>query len=618
MTKTSVTAESAVSTTDRLEALRALMREKDLNLQAYVVPSEDAHQSEYIAASDARRAYISGFTGSAGCAVVELDKASMFTDGRYFLQARQQMDSNWALMKQGLPGVPTWSIYLHSHLPAGSRIGIDPTLIAYPEAKALKEELARVGSKLVPVPENLVDRIWTDRPPMPHQEVFALSTKYSGQAHSEKIDNLRRSLRDNNAYGFVISALDEIAWLFNLRGSDIKFNPVFLSYALVTHESVVLYVEEQKLSAETKAHLGDSVTLKPYQAIFQDLANAVPAIQSANQNLQAGMGVSWALAQAVGEDRVETIPSPIMNAKAIKNSTELQGMRHAHIRDAVALINYFAWLEDQLLFRGKDGKISESDGADHLEKLRLKQQHCVGLSFDTISSVGANGAIIHYKPERGSDAMINLREPYLCDSGGQYYDGTTDVTRTLHFGNPTAWQRECYTRVLQGHIALDTVVFPAGTTGYLLDPLARRPLWAVGLDYRHGTGHGVGSFLNVHEGPHGIGTRGTYNTTPLQPGMTVTNEPGYYEDGKFGIRLENVLLVVDADSPHNFGNVNYLKFEHVTLVPMQRKMIQVSMLSDEERRWINKYHCECVEKLAPHMDKDSLGYQWLVRETAPL
>ncbi|KAJ1903257.1 hypothetical protein IWQ60_012605, partial [Tieghemiomyces parasiticus] len=327
----------------------------------------------------------------------------------------------------------------------------------------------------------------------------------------------------------------------------------------------VIYIDDRKLDEKVRAHLGDGVTVRPYTAVFEDLVAATPTVQAAGQKLWAGLSVSWALVEALGETHVETALSPLMSAKALKNATELEGMRQSHIRDAAALVSYFAWLEDQLLFRGQDGRLTEAEGADRLEAFRRAQPLCVGPSFDTISSVGPNAAVIHYKPRPGADAAINLREIYLCDSGGQYYDGTTDVTRTLHFGTPTAWERECFTRVLQGHIALDMAVFPKGTTGYLLDPLARRPLWAVGLDYRHGTGHGVGSFLNVHEGPQGIGTRPLYNVTPLQEGMTVTNEPGYYEDGKFGIRIENVLLVAKADPPNNFGNVGYLKFEHVTL-----------------------------------------------------
>ncbi|KAG0333430.1 hypothetical protein BG000_009159, partial [Podila horticola] len=300
---------------------------------------------------------------------------------------------------------------------------------------------------------------------------------------------------------------------------------------------------------------------------------------------------------------------------AIKNDTELEGMRQCHLRDSAALINYFAWLEEQL---ANGVELDEADGAERLEQFRAEQAGFVGLSFDTISSTGPNGAIIHYKPEKPNAARINPDLVYLCDSGGQYIDGTTDVTRTLHFKTPSAHEKRCFTRVLQGHISIDSAVFPDGTSGYLLDVLARRALWSDGLDFRHGTGHGVGAFLNVHEGPHGCGTRIAYNDIPLVPGMTLTNEPGYYEDGKFGIRIENVMLVRKADTLHNFGGRGYYGFEHVTLVPMQIKLIERSLLTHLEIEWINAYHAECLEKVSPFLAKDSPGLKWLQREAVSI
>lgn len=334
--------------------------------------------------------------------------------------------------------------------------------------------------------------------------------------------------------------------------------------------------------------------------------------------------------------------SLVTDAKAIKNSVELEGMRQCHLRDAAALCHYFAWLEDQLA-QGK--QLSEVEAADKLEGLRRQQKDFVGLSFETISSTGSNGAIIHYKPEPETCKIIDPNLIYLCDSGGQYKDGTTDVTRTYHFGQPNDYEKRCFTRVLQGHIAIDRCVFPLGTTGYLLDPFARQALWKDGLDFRHGTGHGVGAFLNVHEGPHGIGTRASYNESPFAEGMTITNgtynvfgvcdiwtqdlliltffffinsEPGYYEDGKFGIRIENVLLVRKADTPHNFGGRGYLGFEHVTLVPIGNKLIDQGLLSPEEKQWVNEYHVECLEKVGALLPKDSPGYKWLAKETAAI
>nr|CAG8651859.1 7571_t:CDS:10 [Entrophospora candida] len=559
MTKSKSTSCAPIDTTDRLAKLRALFKEEKYNLAAYVIPSEDAHQSEYTASRDARRAFISGFTGSAGLAVVTTDSAAMFTDGRYFLQAGQQMDSNWTLMKQGLPDVPTWQEYLTQNIPKGSRIGIDPQLISTSDAKSLNESLGRIGSKMAYIDDNLVDLVWgDDRPPFPKDPVTVLPLKYA----------------------------------------DVLYNPIFFAYSLVTKNDIILYIEDYKLTQEVKEELSKSdIKFKPYNAIFEGLKSLQVNLKNDNQ------------------ENVEEARSPVTDAKAIKNEVELEGMRKCHLRDAAALINYFAWLEEQL---NAGAVLNEVDGADRLEKFRAEQEDFVGLSFDTISSSGPNGAIIHYKPEPETCAIIDPKLLYLCDSGGQYKNGTTDVTRTIHFGKPTEQEKRAFTRVLQGHIAIDQAVFPKGTTGYLLDVLARTSLWKDGLDYRHGTGHGVGCYLNVHEGPHGIGTRIAFNDAPLQVGMTVTDEPGYYEDGKFGIRIENVLLVRQAETPNNFGDRGYFGFEHITLVPIQTKLIDTTLLSPSEHKWINDYHNDCLEKVKPFLEPGSLGLKWLERECAAI
>ncbi|KAJ3300513.1 hypothetical protein HK104_011019 [Borealophlyctis nickersoniae] len=605
-------------TTERLAKLREVMQAH--GVQAYVIPSEDAHQSEYIADCDARRAFISGFTGSAGLAVVTLSEAALWTDGRYFLQASKQLDHNWILQKTGLPDVPTKEEWLIKVLPKQSKVGIDPKLLTVGAARLLKEALNKEDHTLVAIHENLVDKVWANRPPRPVNPVTVLPIKYAGRSADEKIKVLREEIEKRKTWGFVVNALDEIAWLFNLRGSDIAYNPVFFSYALVTATEVTLYVDETKLSAEVKEHLGKGVQLRPYESIFEDLPKAAVKSQvgEGGQKLWVGSGCSFALQEVLGGEKfVEESRSPVMVSKAIKNDVELEGFRQCHIRDAAALCQYFAWLEQELVEK-KNTKISEVDGADVLEGLRSKQADFVGLSFDTISSTGPNGAIIHYKPERGSCADIRVDQLYLCDSGGQYRDGTTDVTRTLHFGTPTQEEKEAFTRVLKGHIQLDMAVFPKTTTGYLLDVIARVPLWKAGLDYRHGTGHGVGSFLNVHEGPQGIGTRINYNDIHLEPGMTVTNEPGFYKDGAFGIRIENVMLIRNADTPYNFGDRGYFGFEHVTVVPIQTKLIDTGLLTGEERDWINAYHKECLEKVGPLLEKGSLGLKWLEKETRPI
>ncbi|KAI9345119.1 peptidase M24, structural domain-containing protein [Pilaira anomala] len=594
-------------TTDRLASLRELMKEHDVDV--FLAPSEDAHQSEYIADCDKRRHWISGFTGSAGFAVITLKEAALFTDGRYFLQASQQLDNNWTLMKQGNPGVPTWQEYLVKNVPSGSRIGLDPKLINAVDAHQLTLQLQTLGSCLVPLKENLIDLAWgKDRPESPKDKIFVQPVKYTGKTIQEKLKDLRDYIGSKNAYGTIVSALDEIAWLFNLRGSDIECNPVFFSYAVVSEKDAILYVDLDKVTEEVKEHLGSLVTVRPYSELFHELKE----LDLNGKRLIVNNKTSLAVEVAVGETNVLEERSFVTDAKAIKTPEELEGMRACHLRDGAALVRYFAWLEDKLL---AGEKLDEVDGADRLELFRKEQEHFVGLSFATISSTGPSGAIIHYKPEKETCKVIDPTQIYLCDSGGQYYDGTTDVTRTFHFGTPTEYEKRCFTRVLQGHIAIDEAVFPKGTTGYLLDPFARQALWKDGLNFLHGTGHGVGCFLNVHEGPHGIGIRPHFNDTALAAGMTVTDEPGYYEDGKFGIRIENVILVKDVDTPNNFGGRGYLGFEHITIAPVGLNLIDVELLSPSEIKWVNAYHQECLEKLSSLIAHDPLAVAWLEKET---
>ncbi|KAI8971587.1 peptidase M24, structural domain-containing protein [Mycotypha africana] len=613
-----------VPTGERLQALRALFQSGNQKIDAFLIPSEDAHQSEYTAACDLRRQWISGFNGSAGFAIVSQSEAVLFTDGRYFLQASEQLDENWTLMKQGLPGVPTWQEYLVTRLPKGSRIGLDATLTTVADARELKERLDTVQSELVPVEKNLVDMAWgSDRPSPPLDRVMIHPMEFAGKkdtkkrkSYQEKLLEVRAYLEEQKQYGVIISALDEIAWLFNLRGSDVDCNPVFYAYAIVTRKDAYLYIHPDKLTSEVRQYL-EGVCSRPYDVIFDDLKQQFrqELTLAPEQKMIIDGNTSLAIEEAVGAENVVDERSYINDAKAIKNSTELKGMRDCHIRDGAALVQYFAWLEKQLQ---AGHQLTEVEAADHLEKLRAAQQDYVGLSFPTISSTGPNGAIIHYEPERETCKIIDPHQIYLCDSGAQYKDGTTDVTRTFHFGTPTDYEKTCFTAVLQGHIALDRAVFPCGTTGYLLDPFARMPLWKLGLDYRHGTGHGVGSYLNVHEGPHGIGVRAPYNNTALKAGMTVSNEPGYYEDGKFGIRIENVLLICDANTPHNFNERGYLKFEHVTMAPIGLNLIDKDALSPAEKKWLNDYHAECYEKLSPLVSHDADAIAWLKRETQPI
>ncbi|TGJ87387.1 hypothetical protein E0Z10_g1380 [Xylaria hypoxylon] len=612
-----------VDTTDRLSKLRNLMKEHKVDV--YIIPSEDSHNSEYIAPCDARRAFISGFTGSAGCAVVTHDKAALATDGRYFNQASKQLDDNWLLLKQGIQDVPTWQEWSAEQAEAGKTVAVDPTLLTSLAANKFSDKIQKSGGKeLVAVAENLVDLVWgSDKPSLPNEPVIILHKEFAGKDVKAKLEELRKELEKKKGLALVVSMLDEIAWLFNLRGSDIPYNPVFFSYAVVTPDDATLYIDSSKLKPEVQDFLEQNkVTIKRYQDIFSD-ATALGQVAKVNRT-KAGDNkkflisnkTSWALKCALGgDDFVEEVRSPVGDAKAIKNSTELQGMRTCHIRDGAALIEYFAWLEDQLLV--KKATIDEVEAADKLEAIRAKHINFMGLSFDTISATGPNAAVIHYQPEKGSCSTINPDAIYLCDSGGQYLDGTTDTTRTLHFGTPTEREIEAYTLVLKGHIALDTMVFPKHTTGYALDCTARQFLWKEGLDYRHGTGHGVGSFLNVHEGPIGIGTRSQYSEVPLSPGCVVSNEPGFYEDGSFGIRIENIVLVKEVQTKYKFGDKPYLGFEHVTMVPYCRKLIDSNLLTAAEKQWLNDYNTEVFQKTKNFFEDDEFTSAWLVKAVEP-
>jgi Xaa-Pro aminopeptidase len=528
----------------------------------------------------------------------------------------------------------------------GKTVGVDPTVITASDARKLQETLKKKAhAKLVGISENLVDKIWQDRPSRPAEKVIVLDEKYSGKPYSTKLDDLRKELKKKKAAGMVVSMLDEIAWLFNLRGNDIPYNPVFFSYAAITPSSAALYTDSSKLSPEAQKYLKDgNVSIRPYESLFSDL-NSI-ATTATEESLAQPNGdsnstgstttppkpssattttkheprlllsnkSSWALSLGLGgEDKVEESRSPIADAKAIKNATELEGMRQCHIRDGAALIKYFAWLEAELI---SGAWLDEVQAADKLEEIRSKGEHFMGLSFDTISSTGPNAAVIHYKPEPGNCATIDPTKIYLCDSGAQYLDGTTDTTRTLHFGNPTEMEIKAYTLVLKGVIALDRAVFPKGTTGFAIDAFARQHLWREGLDYRHGTGHGVGSFLNVHEGPIGIGTRAAYSEVSLSIGNVVSDEPGYYEDGNFGIRIENMIMAKEATTNHKFGDKPWIGFEHVTMVPMCRKLTDVKLLEKDEKDWLNDYHKEVWEKTKGYFEGDEGTLKWLRRETA--
>lgn len=466
--------------------------------------------------------------------------------------------------------------------------------------------------------DNLIDLVWNDKPKMPCNPVHPLTLDYTGKTISAKAADVRNEMREKNATILVITALDQIAWFLNLRGSDIPYNPVFFAYLIIKMDSIVLLIDKTKFTKEVEEHIKSE--LGPQQFIVESYKNIVNYLNESVRNVDGHIWLSetasYSLTSLVPHKNLLIDISPIELMKAVKNEVEIRGMRNAHIKDGVALCCYFSWLEEHL----SKERITEISGADKLTEFRKLQKDFVGPSFETISSVGPHGAIIHYKPSPSTDSVINMNELYLCDSGGQYKDGTTDVTRTFHFGTPTDFERECFTRVLKGQIQMGSAIFPRKIIGNRLDSFARQYLWEVGLDYAHGTGHGVGAYLNVHEGPIEVSWRKMHKDPGLEASMFISNEPGYYEDGKFGIRLEDIVQIVQANTPHNFKNRGFLTFETVTYCPIQTKMMKVDMLTDFEINYINNYHAKCRDVLGKLLEEQGhlQAKEWLWKETEPI
>ncbi|XP_044750322.1 xaa-Pro aminopeptidase ApepP [Coccinella septempunctata] len=601
-----------------LKQLRELMvnnRYVKEPLQAYIIPSSDAHSSEYIAACDQYRAFISGFTGSAGTAVVTQDRACLWTDARYYLQASQQLDENWTLMKEGESSTPSISAWLSKNLPDGSNVGVDPRLFMLLKWNIVNRQLVSCGHKLVPVLTNLTSILWTDRPVRPSNKVFPLGIKYTGKTIAEKLEIIVRDMKEKNCTTLVISTLDDVAWTLNLRGSDIEYNPLFFAYLVIKRGQVAIFINLNQLSPEVNKHLTEEMgrftfSVHPYEEIDEYLK------QCEKEKVWFSDSINYHLNSLVPKHNQHIEISPTTLLKAVKNPTEVQGMRNAHIKDGAALCCYLAWLEENV----PKGGVTEMSGAAKLEEFRKLQDDFMGLSFPTISSSGPNGAIIHYQPTKASDRPIMTDSLYLCDSGAQFKDGTTDVTRTVHFGTPTSHEMECFTRVLKGQLKLGNAIFPLKIKGNYLDSFARQFLWEVGLDYGHGTSHGIGSFLNVHEGPMGISWRPYPEDPGLEPNMFLSNEPGFYEDGNFGIRLEDIVQIVPASLPYNFNNRGFLTFETITLCPKQTKLIDIELITNEEIELLNDYHHRCREILGPVLQKQgqTQALNWLWKETIPM
>ena len=586
--------------TNRIAGLRHFMRKHQLS--AFIIPSTDPHMGEYVPAHWEARKWISGFTGSAGTVVVTPDKAGLWTDSRYFIQAAEQLEGTGiTLFKDRLPETPSIIEWLSCVLNAEDNVGIDGWVNSYQEAGDLQRELEKKQIHLILTPDPFCE-LWADRPALPDSKVFIHELKYAGLSCKDKITQIQEAARRNGCTGILISALDEVAWALNLRGSDIHCNPVFVSYLLITEHNSTLYIIEDKLSDEVKSHLTENgVTVRPYSTIEEDL-------KAFTGKLQLPANINAAIyAAAHTHSLIEIAPSPVLLLKAIKNKTEIEGFHHAMKRDGVAMVKFLRWLKAAV----PAGNETEVSIDKKLYEFRAGQAHFKGISFDTIAGYKAHGAIVHYEATPETDIPLKPEGMLLLDSGAQYLDGTTDITRTLVLGTLTEEEKTDYTLVLKGFIQLSMAQFPHGTCGTQLDALARLPMWKAGINYLHGTGHGVGCFLNVHEGPHQF--RMNHMPALLVPGMTVTNEPGIYKAGRHGIRTENTMLIVPAQETE-FGT--YYKFEPLTLCPIDKEAILTDMLSDEEITWFNQYHEKVYTRLSPELNNEER--EWLKEVTSPL
>lgn len=590
----------------RLQALREEMARR--GLAAYIVPTEDFHGSEYVGAYFKAREYLSGFTGSAGTLLILRESAALWTDGRYFLQAEDQLSgSGIDLMKSGEPGVPTLAEYLAKTLDREARVGFDGRVVTGAFVEELKQKTAKKQFTFRGK-EDLAGLVWKERPPLSAEPVWELPAAYAGLTREEKLDKVREKMEEEGADAFLVTDLTESAWLLNLRGGDVKNTPVFLAFLLLTKKRALLCAQMTAFSETVCKELEKAgVSLLPYESI----ADLVAALPPGQKLLVDESKVSYRLLKAVSKG-VEKInrPSPIALLKAVKTEREITHMRSAHVKDGVAVTKFLYWLKVQV----NKEKITEISAAAKLEQLREEREGYLGSSFDSIVAYGPHGAIVHYEATPESDVKIEPKGFCLVDTGGHYSEGTTDITRTIALGKLTDEEKRAYTLVLKGHLRLMAARFPEGVSGQNLDAIARGPLWDEGLDYRHGTGHGVGYLLSVHEGPQNIRWKaGRDRAVPLEAGMIFSNEPGYYEEGKFGIRHENLMLVVKGDKTA-YGQ--FLQLEPLTMVPFDREAVEVSLFNGEELRRLNDYHQKVYETLSPHLAGEELA--WLKEVTAEI
>ena len=579
----------------RIDALRALFENEGID--AFIIPSTDPHLSEYVAPHWQSREWVSGFTGSAGTVVVTREKAGLWTDSRYFLQAAQQLaGSGIDLYKEMLPETPCIPDFLSENLEAGQTVGIDGKVFSVDEARLLQEKLEKSGITVKCISDP-IEKIWSDRPAIPESPAFIYETKYAGRSCPEKLVDIRKDMKKKGAEALLISTLDEIAWTLNIRGNDVHCNPVVVSYLLIQEQDVHFFIQPQKVTGELSVYLKDiGVAIHSYEDIEYFLGNLM-----VNKILLNPIKTNYAIYSAICPDcSIIEGSSPITLLKAIRNEQEIAGIHSALQRDGVALVKFLKWLEE-VVPTDKETEISIDK---KLREFRAAQPLFMDESFDTIAGYKEHGAIVHYEATPETDVRLQPKGFLLLDSGAQYLDGTTDITRTIALGELTEEEKTDYTLILKGHIDLAMAVFPVGTRGTQLDVLARMPIWRHHMNFLHGTGHGVGHFLSVHEGPQSI--RMNENPISLQPGMVTSNEPGVYKAGSHGVRTENLVLTVPAGEGM-FGN--YLKFETITLCPICKKGIIKEMLSEEEINWLNDYHQHVYEKLSPDLNKEE--QEWL-------
>jgi len=588
----------------RLEAMRQFMTEK--NLDAFIIPSTDAHLSEYPPKYWESRKWISGFTGSAGTAVVTKEKAGVWTDSRYFIQAAEELkDTGFDLFKMGQPETPDMTDWIIEQVGSGGTVGIDGLVYASSDAKSLKSKL---DSKNINLNTEFdpFSVIRTDRPEIPQNHIFTLPVEVAGESVKSKIERINGELKKLEADGIIIVTLDAVAWTFNMRGNDVEYNPVAVAYAYVSENETVLFVDPDKISEEiAEEYKEQGIIISDYNNVFEYVAN----LPADSKVCVTGNKINWKLLQTIPEScKIVDVPSPVDLMKSIKNETELEGFRNAMIKDGVALVKFYMWLEKAI----PTGEVTEVMIEEKLLEYRSQQENFVGESFGTIAGYAGNGAIVHYHATPENCLTIKPEGLLLIDSGGQYKDGTTDITRTVAAGKLTKQMKADYTNVLKGHIALATAIFPEGTRGSQLDVLARKALWNNCLTYWHGTGHGIGHFLNVHEGPQNI--RLEENPTLLKPGMVTSNEPGVYRANQYGIRIENLIVTQEFRKTEEFGT--FYNFETITLCPIDTRPISKKLLTKCEKKWLNKYHKMVYKKLKNHLSVEEKT--WLKNKTKPI